>query len=97
MSTPKRDPLKVGDRVRERLTIGDRNYSSDPANSYRADRRLAARRVGEVVSLEKRPDRNGRMMQYAQIRWDHLRTPSLHATFRVEVIPHAVHSPEQQR
>lgn len=97
MSTSKRDQLKVGDRVRERLAVGDRNYSSNPADPYRADRRLSQRRVGEIVSLEQHPDRNGRMMRYARIRWDHLKTPSLHALFRVEILPNAVHSLQQRR
>lgn len=91
MTTPQREALKVGDRVRERLNPGDRSI-----NGAVVAQLVPGPRYGRIVSLESRPDRRGRLLQYARVQWDHLKSPSLHASFRVEVIASAVHSKDQQ-
>lgn len=88
MTTPQYEAPRIGDRVRERLHQGSRSV----INAEAAARLVPGPRLGRVVGLEARPDRRGRLMQYAQVQWDHLKSPSLHACFRIEVITSTVHS-----
>jgi hypothetical protein len=87
MTTSQHESLRVGDRVRERLHQGDRCISSAATAQL-----VPGPRYGRIVSLESKPDRRGRLRQYANVQWDHLKSPSLHASFRIEVIASAVHS-----
>lgn len=88
MTTPQHVAPRVGDRVRERLHQGSRSVINPEA----AAQLVPGARLGRVVAIESKPDRRGRLMQYAHVQWDHLKSPSLHACFRIEVITSTVHS-----
>lgn len=76
--------LQLGDRVRERNRVGScvANPSS-PSYKTICDI-LAHRREGLVVGLETRRNKKGTRCDYAMVRWDHLKSPSMHAAFRLE-------------
>lgn len=81
------EPLKPGDRVREKSRLAG-CVASDGSPNIKAVRAiLAQRREGLIVSLESRRNSKGARCDYAMVCWDHLRTPSSHAVFRLERIP----------
>lgn len=92
MTSQQASPLRIGDRVQERISIGDRNIvrTNSPTLAVQGPR------LGRIVALETRTDRRGHSRQYASVQWDHLKSPSLHACFRIVAIPPVVHSQQQQ-
>jgi hypothetical protein len=77
-------PLQLGDRVRERSRTG--NVVANPLSpSYKTVCEiLSHRREGQVVGLEARKNSKGTRCDYAMVQWDHLKSPSVHAAFRLE-------------
>jgi hypothetical protein len=84
MANPASKSLQLGDRVRERNRTG--NVVASPLSpSYKTICEiLAHRREGCVVGLEARMNSRGTRCEYAMVQWDHLKSPSIHAAFRLE-------------
>lgn len=83
------DSLKLGDRVREKARLGGCVASPASPNYKTVCEILAKRREGLVVGFETRRNSRGTRCDYAMVRWDHLKTPSIHAAFRLERIASA--------
>lgn len=81
------DSLGPGDRVREKPRIGGCVASELSPNIKAVKAILAQRREGLIVGLESRRNSKGARCDYAMVQWDHLKTPSIHAVFRLERIP----------
>lgn len=77
--------LQVGDRVQERNRLG--GFIATGPNFENVRRVRSSRRVGEIVGFESKRNTRGTRCDYAMVRWDHLRSPSVHAVFRLERIP----------
>jgi hypothetical protein len=84
MSTKKTPRFRLGDRVRERSRLGDDCVTPGSPNFKQVCQIMAARRYGHVVGFQVKRGRNGRALNYVQVQWDHLASPSLHATGRIE-------------
>lgn len=80
-STP---PLRLGDRVRERDRNGNCVANPLSPNYKTICQILSHRREGRIVGFEARKNSRGTRCEYAMVQWDHLKSPSIHATFRLE-------------
>lgn len=77
------DTLAPGDRVRERDRLGlDVARVGTPAFEKVSHYRHHPRR-GRITNLVVKADRRGGRVTYAEVLWDGLATPSLHATWRL--------------
>lgn len=83
------ESLKLGDRVREKARLGGCVANPTSPNYKAVCQILSHRREGLVVGFETRQNSRGSRCDYAMVRWDHLKTPSMHAAFRLERIPPA--------
>jgi hypothetical protein len=86
MKSSAKPPLRAGDRVRERsgntLVVATAASPNLPA----VKRITGSRRQGMVVAVETRRNSRGHQIAYAYVQWDHLQSPSLHASQRLERI-----------
>lgn len=87
MASPTPQPLKLGDRVRERTRSGNCVVNPLSPNYKTICEILSHRREGHIVGLEARKNSRGTRCDYAIVQWDHLKSPSIHAAFRLERIP----------
>lgn len=78
--------LQIGDRVRDVARLATTVFTEKSPNFKQAAMCHGARRLGVVVGFKEQPVRGGRTALYVQVQWDHLRSPSLHARFRLERI-----------
>lgn len=78
------EPLIPGDRVRERPRSGSCVATAASPNIKAVQAILSRRREGWVVGVESRQNSKGVRCDYAMVCWDHLKTPSMHAVFRLE-------------
>lgn len=76
--------LHIGDRVRDAERPVTNVLTDKSPNFKQAARCQGVRRCGVVVGFKEQPIRGGRSALYVQVQWDHLRSPSLHARFRLE-------------
>lgn len=87
MTKPKAAPVSIGDRVRERDRVAD-HVVTPGSPSYRQVRSiLGQRRYGFVVDIEIKRSRTGGACKYIHVQWDHLESPSVHASSRIEKAP----------
>lgn len=89
MSSSKSPRFRLGDRVRERSRLGDDCVTPSSPNFRQVCQIMAERRYGHVVGFQVKRGRNGRSLNYVQVQWDHLTSPSLHATARIERVADA--------
>lgn len=81
------EPLMPGDRVREKPRSGSCVATAASPNIKAVQAILSRRREGRVVGLESRHNSKGVRCDYAMVCWDHLKSPSMHAVFRLERVP----------
>lgn len=79
-----RPDLQIGDRVREAERLVNHVFTEKSPNFKQAASYQGTRRSGVVVGFTEQPIRGGRSALYVQVQWDHLKSPSLHARFRLE-------------
>lgn len=84
MSKPTPLPLKIGDRVRERDRVADHVVTPSSPNFEQVRSILGGRRYGIVVGVEIKRSSRGSACKYIHVQWDHLMTPSVHASCRIE-------------
>jgi len=81
MTTKRQFDYKIGDRVAERPKshgiFAVRNEVKDRIQQYRSQR------YGTVVSINIKPNRNGRKQKFLLIKWDYLKSPTEHAQMRI--------------
>lgn len=78
--------LHIGDRVRDAKRTTMNVFTEKSPNFREASRCHGARRSGVVVGFQERPMGPQRTALYVQVQWDHLKSPSLHARFRLEKV-----------
>lgn len=78
--------LQIGDRVRERDRVPDDVVNPSSPNFTQVRQILRERRYGNVVGFQVKRSSRGHAINYIQVLWDHLSTPSLHAVARVEKV-----------
>lgn len=85
----KRPPLSlsIGDRVRERQRVADHVVTPTSPNFHKVRSILGNRRHGIVVDVEIKRSSTGSACKYIHVQWDHLTTPSVHASSRIEKVP----------
>ena len=96
MAKPKPVQLQVGDRVRERERVADDVINRHSPNFAQVCQILRERRYGEVVGFKVKRNSTGSAINYIQVQWDHLSTPSLHAAARIERVSHPAPSIDSQ-
>lgn len=96
MSHPLPAELHVGDWVKERNRSGVVVANAFSPNFKTVSRILSHQRVGRIVAIETRKVAGGRNDTYVKVLWDYAATPSLHARYRIEKLPHppAVDTPK---
>lgn len=87
MAKPKPVQLQVGDRVRERERVMDDCVNRNSPSFTQVCQILRERRYGKVVGFKVKRNSTGSAINYIQVQWDHLNTPSLHAAGRIEKVP----------
>lgn len=86
MSKPKPTPLAIGDRVRERDRVADHVVTPSSPSFKQVSSILGSRRYGIVVGVEIKRSARGSACKYIHVQWDHLGTPSVHASCRIEKV-----------
>lgn len=86
MSKPKPVKLAIGDRVRERERVADHVVTPASPNFQRVRSILGQRRYGVVVDVEIKRSVRGCACKYIHVQWDHLASPSVHASSRIEKV-----------
>lgn len=86
MSKPTPVPIAVGDRVRERDRVADHVVTPSSPNFHQVCSILGSRRYGIVVGVEIKRSARGSACKYIHVQWDHLCTPSVHASCRIEKV-----------
>lgn len=86
MAKSKPVQLQLGDRVRERERVADDCVNRHSPSFLKVCQILRERRYGEVVGFKVKRDVSGRAINYIQVQWDHLSSPSLHAAGRIEKV-----------
>ena len=81
MTTKRQFDYTIGDRVAER---------PKPHGIYTHNRETKQRisgyrsqRYGEVVGINYKPNSRGAQQKFLLIKWDHLKSPTEHATMRI--------------
>ena len=81
MSTKKQFSYAIGDCVAERPKthgiFAVRNEVKERIQQYRTQR------YGKVLDIVEKPDSLGRKQKFLVIQWDHLASPTQHATMRI--------------
>ena len=81
MSSKRQFDFTIGDRVAERpkthALFATRPESMQRIKQYRTQR------YGYVVEIKEKPDASGRRRKVVMIQWDHLTSPTEHATMRI--------------
>lgn len=86
MSKAKPLPLVVGDRVRERDRVADHVVTPSSPSFDQVRSILGSRRYGVVVGVEIKRSARGSACKYIHVQWDHLESPSVHASCRIEKV-----------
>jgi hypothetical protein len=86
MTKPKSPLLSVGDRVRERDRVADHVVTPTSPSFQQVRGILSQRRYGIVVGVEIKKSIRGSACKYIHVQWDHLNTPSVHASSRIEKV-----------
>lgn len=86
MSKAKPLPLAVGDRVRERDRVADHVVTPSSPSFDQVRSILGSRRYGVVVGVEIKRSARGSACKYIHVQWDHLESPSVHASCRIEKV-----------
>lgn len=86
MTKPKAPLLSVGDRVRERERVADHVVTPTSPSFQQVRGILGHRRYGIVVAVEVKKSIRGSACKYIHVQWDHLNTPSVHASSRIEKV-----------
>ena len=86
MSKPTPTPLAIGDRVRERDRVADHVVTPSSPSFQQVRGILGSRRYGIVVGVEIKRSARGSASKYIHVKWDHLNTPSVHASCRIEKV-----------
>lgn len=81
MPTKRQFTYAIGDRVAERPKahgiFAVRNEVKERIQQYRTQR------YGNVVNVVEKPNKLGRKQKFLLIQWDHLSSPTEHATMRI--------------
>lgn len=86
MSKSRPVTIAVGDRVRERDRVADHVVTPTSPSFEKVCSILGNRRYGIVVDVEIKRSRRGSACKYIHVQWDHLNTPSVHASCRIEKV-----------
>lgn len=86
MSKTKAITIAVGDRVRERDRVADHVVTPTSPSFQQVRSILGNRRYGIVVGVEIKRSSRGSACKYIHVQWDHLNTPSVHASCRIEKV-----------
>lgn len=86
MSKPKPVTLAIGDRVRERERVADHVVTPTSPSFQQVRSILGHRRYGIVVDVEIKRSSRGCACKYIHVQWDHLSSPSVHASSRIEKV-----------
>ena len=86
MTRRSKPPLQPGDRVIERERVPDHVATIRSPNFKQVQGIIGNRRRGLVTGVVTKANRRGATVPYAQVIWDGLATPSLHAQCRLEVL-----------
>ena len=86
MSKPKPVSLAVGNRVRERDRVADHVVTPSSPSYQQVRTILGSRRYGIVVGVEIKRSSRGSACKYIHVQWDHLTSPSVHASSRIEKV-----------
>ena len=81
MPTKRQFTYAIGDRVAERPKahgiFAIRNEVKERIAQYRSQR------YGNVINIVEKPNKLGRKQKFLVIQWDHLASPTEHATMRI--------------
>lgn len=77
--------LCPGDRVIEKPRPGDHVFSRQTANFDQVARYATSSRTGRVVRLIEKRSSRGSIIRYAEVIWDGLKSPSVHAASRLKL------------
>jgi len=81
MTTKRQFTYTIGDRVAERPKahgiFAIRNEVKERIAQYRTQR------YGNVLDITEKPNKLGRKQKFLVIQWDHLASPTEHATMRI--------------
>lgn len=86
MSKAQPIPLAIGDRVRERERVADHVVLPTSPSYQQVRSILGHRRYGIVVGVEVKRSSRGSACKYIHVQWDHLTSPSVHASSRIEKV-----------
>lgn len=81
MTTKRQFDYAIGDRVAERpKTHGIYTFNQQTRQRISEYR---TQRYGEVVGINYKPNSRGTQQKFLLIKWDHLKSPTEHATMRI--------------
>jgi len=86
MSKPTPVALVIGDRVRERDRVADHVVTLSSPSYQQVRGILSNRRYGVVVGVEIKRSAAGSACKYIHVQWDHLSSPSVNASGRIEKV-----------
>ena len=81
MTTKRQFDYNIGDRVAERpKTHGIYTFNQQTRQRISEFR---SQRYGEVIGINYKPNARGAQQKFLLIKWDHLKSPTEHATMRI--------------